>query len=201
MSTENPVPQRRPGPHAPLPTPPAADEKIASPSKEEVASATGAPAVTREEDPRARAARRMLEAREHGSPEDGTDKFYIDPRIIPDGWSYEWRTHTVFGKEDPSYAVNLARKYWEAVPRTRHPELMPANYAGETILREGMMLMERPKEMTDEAKAKDYRNAREQVRAKETQLSGAPPGQFERDNKGAPMAIVKKSYETIKIPD
>jgi hypothetical protein len=157
--------------------------------------------MAREEDPRARAARRALELREHGSLEEGTDKFYIDPRVIPDGWSYEWRTLTVLGKEDPSYAVNLARKGWEPVPRSRHPEMMPEGYPGNTIVRDGQMLMERPKEITDEAKAKEYRAARDQVRAKETQLSGAPAGQFERDNKGAPMASVKKSYETIKIPD
>ena len=79
--------------------------------------------------------------------------------------------------------------------------MMPENYPGSTIVRDGQMLMERPKEITDEAKAKDYRNAREQVRAKETQLSGTPAGTFERDNKGAPMASVKKSYESIPIPE
>jgi hypothetical protein len=197
MSTENPVPQRRPGPHAPLPTAGApAEVAAASPAPH-----PDAPVTAREEDPRARAARRALELREHGSLEEGTDKFYIDPRVIPDGWSYEWRTLTVLGKEDPSYAVNLARKGWEAVPRARHPEMMPENYPGNTIVRDGQMLMERPKEITDEAKAKDYRNAREQVRAKETQLGAAPVGQFERDNKGAPMAAVKKSYESIPIPE
>jgi len=199
MSTENPVPQRRPGPHAPLPNAGvAAAVSAALPDEPPQASA---PVTAREEDPRARAARRALELREHGGLEQSTDKFYIDPRVIPDGWSYEWRTLTIWGKEDPSYAVNLAQKGWESVPRTRHPEMMPEHHAGNTIVRDGQMLMERPKEITDEAKAKEYRAARDQVRAKESQLSGAPAGQFERDNKGAPMASVKKSYETIKIPD
>jgi hypothetical protein len=202
MSTENPTPQRRTGPHAPLPTAAgvaaAVDEVLANASAEVRAPATS---PTGEEDPRKRAAKRAAELREHGSLDEGTDKFYIDPSIIPDGWSYEWRTHTILGKEDPSYEVNLARRGWEPVPRSRHPFLMPEGYTGETILRDGQMLMERPAEITNEAKAREYRSARDQVRAKEEQLGAAPPGQFGRDNKGAPLANVKKSFESIPIPE
>lgn len=156
----------------------------------------------REEDPRARAARRALELREQASSDDdGVDKFYIDPKTIPDGWSYEWKTFTVLGKENPSYQVAMAHKGWEAVPRSRHPHLMPINYQGETIEREGLILMERPLEITQEAKARDLRIARAQVRGKEEQLGGAPSGQFERDNKGAPLVNVKKSFEHMPIPE
>lgn len=160
---------------------------------------------TREEDPRARAARRAMELREQASSDDDGEvylgPFYIDPRIIPDGWSYEWKTYTVLGKENPSYQVSMAHKGWEAVPRSRHPHLMPHNHQGETIEREGMMLMERPLEITQEAKARDLRVARAQVRGKEEQLGGSPPGTFERDNKGAPLVNVKKSFEHIPIPE
>ncbi len=159
--------------------------------------------AAREEDPRTRAARRAMELREHlgGSMDDGTDKFYIDPSIIPDGWSYEWKMLTVLGKENPSYQVSLAHRGWEAVPRSRHPEMMPDNFRGETIEREGMILMERPKEITDEVKANDLRNARQQVRGKEEQLGMAPNGTFERTNKDKSLVSVKKSYESIPIPE
>jgi hypothetical protein len=160
------------------------------------------PAKPREEDPRARAARRALELREQASSDDdGVDKFYIDPKLIPDGWSYEWKTFTVLGKENPSYQVAMAHKGWEAVPRSRHPHLMPLNYQGETIEREGMMLMERPLEITQEAKARDLRIARAQVRGKEEQLGGAPAGTFERSNKDQPLVKVKKSFEHMEIPE
>ena len=132
--------------------------------------------------------------------DDGTDKFYIDPRIIPAGWSYEWKTHTVLNAENPGYQVTLARRGWEAVPAYRHPEMMPANYKGNTIDREGQRLMERPLEITEEAKALDKRRAREQVQQKEAQLSGTPQGTFERDNKGTPLVNIKKSYEAMPIP-
>jgi hypothetical protein len=156
----------------------------------------------REEDPRARAARRAMELREQtSSDDDGADKFYVDPKIIPDGWSYEWKMFTVLGKENPSYQIAMAHKGWEAVPRSRHPHLMPINYQGETIEREGMLLMERPLEITQEARARDQRIARAQVRGKEEQLGGAPAGTFERSNKDQSLVKVKKSFEHVPIPE
>ena len=156
----------------------------------------------REEDPRTRAARRALELREQAnSDDDGVDKFYINPKTIPDGWSYEWKTYTVLGKENPSYQVAMAHKGWEAVPRSRHPELMPINYQGETIEREGMVLMERPLEITQEAKARDLRVARAQVQGKEAQLGAGPVGTFDRSNKDQSLVKVKKSYEAVPIPE
>jgi hypothetical protein len=165
------------------------------------APAKAPPPTTREEDPRTRAARRAAELREHrGSLDDGVDKFYIDPTIIPDGWSYEWKNHTILGQPNPSYEVNMARAGWEPVPRTRHPELMPENYAGNTIIRDGQILMERPLEITKEAVERDKRAAKAQMQGKEAQLAGAPPGTFDRDNKGTPLASIKKSYEPMQIP-
>src|ERR1700744_203638 len=197
---------RRTGLHAPLPTGAVSSTTAPTPPSG-VAAAVGAalstPPAPAADDPRARAARRAAELREHGGgyQDDGEDKFYIDPRIIPDGWSYEWKRHTLLGKEDPSYQVSLAHKGWEAVPRSRHPEMMPDNYRGETIEREGQMLMERPMEITMEAKARELAKARGQVRDKEGQLGGAPAGQFERNNKDAPLVKISKSYEAIPIPD
>jgi len=200
MSTENPLP-RRSGPHAPLPgVADAVGAAIAANPAPSFDTAPRTDSAPREEDPRARAARRAAELRDHGSLDEGEDKFKFDLSIIPDGWSYEWKMLEVLGKQDPSYQVNLARKGWEAVPRSRHPEMMPDNYAGNTIVRDGMMLMERPKEITDEARAKENKAARDQVRGKEEQLGAAPVGHFERSNKGAPLAVVKKSYESIPIP-
>ncbi len=180
---------RRKVPHAPLPT------GTASVATDQP---TQAPALS-ENDPRTRAAKRAAELREHlGSMDQGTDDFYIDPRIIPDGWSYEWKRHTTLGAQDPSYAVSIAQRGWEAVPASRHPELMPDNYVGGTIERKGMILMVRPLEITNEVRALELRKAREQVGQKEQQLKGMPAGPnspFEpRGNK------IDRSYETIAVP-
>ncbi len=186
MSTESPVQNRRQAPHAPVP------------GATEVA---GVPQVGSQEDSLARAARRTQELRDHGSLDQGEDKFYIDPAIIPDGWSYEWRAYTVLGKEDPSYQVRLANSGWDPVPRDRHPFLMPSDYSGQTILRDGQMLMERPLVITQEAQQRDKKAARDQVRAKEEQLGAAPPGTFERGAHPKTAPSVKKTFESMPIPN
>ena len=158
----------------------------------------------REEDPRARAARRAAELREHnnGDMDEGTDEFYIDPREVPPGWSYEWKRQSVYNKEDPAYQVALARKGWEPVPATRHPSFMPSGDAAATIERKGMILMERPLEITREVQANERKKARDAVRQKERQLNASPDGTFARvDQTGTPMARVGKSYEAVPIPE
>ena len=90
----------------------------------------------REEDPRARAKKRAEELRAHlGDIDEGTDDFYVDAESIPEGWTYEWKRHTVYGQEDPAYQVQLAREGWSPVPASRHPSMMPANFKDDMILR------------------------------------------------------------------
>jgi len=64
-----------------------------------------------------------------------------------------------------------------------------------------MILMERPREINDEARDFELRKARMQVRQKEQQLASAPDGQFGRNNKDAALVKVGKSYEAMPIPD
>jgi len=157
----------------------------------------------REEDPRARAARRAAELRDHhnGDMDDGVDEFYVDPADIPEGWSYEWKRRTVLGAEDPAYQVALARAGWEPVPTSRHPSYMPMGGDYPFIERKGMILMERPLEITEDARNAELRKARMQVRQKEAQLNSSESGHFERTNKDQSLVKVKKSYESIPVPD
>ena len=161
------------------------------------------PNATTAEDPRDRAARRAAELRGHDTDlgDDGTDEYYIEKGIIPDGWSYEWKMRTVLGAEDPAHQVALARKGWEIVPASRHPELMPMGYKGVEITRKGMVLMERPLEITEEANRKALLMARTQMRDKEAQLTNAKGGEFDRTNKGDPLVKISKKYEAIPIPE
>jgi hypothetical protein len=186
--TAAPEMPRRKYPHAPQPGTEGASETAAS----------------RGDDPRERARQRAIQLRKHrGALDEGEDDFFVDKRMLPDGWTYEWKRHTNMGAEDPSYQVQIARAGWEAVPVSRHPEMMPKDYPGVTILRKGMILMERPTEIIDEAKAIELRKARGQVRQKEMQLHGAPAGgnsPFDPDNKGSHMVNLKRSYEPMPIP-
>jgi len=155
----------------------------------------------RDEDPRARAERRAREWFSHiDSLPDGQDKYYIDPAKIPDGWTYEWKTHEVLGKQDPQYQVALAQTAWVAVPASRHPEMMPTGFSGATIDIGGMRLMERPEAITRYQRAKDERNARAPVENIRAKLAAAPAGHFERGtHPGAPVNI-KSGYQPPEIP-
>lgn len=154
----------------------------------------------RDSDPRARAAARAAQLRGHlGSMDQGSDDFYVDPGAIPDGWTYEWKRKTVYGAEDPSYQVSLAHMGWEPVPADRHPEMMPSNMTAASIERKGMILMERPAEITEEVRNQERMKARNQVRVKEQQLSNAPDGTMTRDHAQA-RPNIKKSYSPIDIP-
>lgn len=158
--------------------------------------------AARPEDSRERAAKRAAELRgnfgENGMDE-GTDRFYVDPKTIPDGWSYEWKVKSVLGKEDPAQEVEYARKGWEAVPADRHPEMMPKDARGRAIERDGMILMERPAEITAEARQIEARRARAQVRAKEEQLKQTPEGTLTREHDKA-QPTIRKSHAPMEIP-
>lgn len=152
-------------------------------------------------DSKARAAQRAAELRGHlGDLDDGTDDFYVDMNSIPDGWEYQWKRHTVYGQEDPSYQIALARAGWTPVPASRHPEMMPSGGNHEIILRKGLILMECPKEIVDEYRRIDQKNARDQIRHKEAQIAGAPDGTMTRDHAQARPKI-SKSFEAMPIPE
>jgi hypothetical protein len=155
-----------------------------------------------EESSRERAARRAAEIMGHldGALEEGADELSLDNVEVPEGWTYEWKRQTVYGKSDPAYDTKLARTGWETVPAERHPSMMPKGHRGE-ITRDGLILVERPKVVTDRVKQIMYERARGAVRLKEQQLNDAPQGTFERvDERGRPMARVKTSHSPVEIP-
>jgi hypothetical protein len=156
-------------------------------------------AMSNEEDPRARAARRAAEVRGHlGDMDDGTNEFPLPPS--PEGWTYEWKRKSVMGQEDPAHMTDLLRKGWEPVPASRHPEMMPSGNTYESVERKGMGLMERPTELVEEARMIERRRAMSQVRAKEAQLAGTPDGTMSRDDPRVSPKI-KKGYEPMQIPE
>lgn len=148
----------------------------------------------------AAAAQRTAEVLGHiKTVDDGVDEFYIDRTRIPDGWDAEWKTKSVLGAEDPAQMVSYQRMGWEPAPTHLFPELMPADWKGNTVERKGMILMLRPKQITDMVRQADARRARDQIRHKEAQLSSAPDGQFTREHNQVKPKI-GKSYEPMPIP-
>lgn len=185
--------------------------RLVKPETPEVQEAEGQEAVPqpprpvlrnamRDENPREAAARRTAEIMGHiKTVDEGTDEFYVDRSLIPDGWDVEWKTKTVLGAEDPAQMVAYARMGWEPVPTSMFPEMMPKGWKGEAIERKGMIMMMRPKQITDMVRAADAKRARDQIKAKEAQLSSAPDGQFTRDHAQVKPKI-SKGYEPLPIP-
>jgi hypothetical protein len=155
------------------------------------------------EDPKTRASQRAAEIRGHmgGQMDDGTDEFYIPLEMVPDGWTYEWKRYMVLGREDATHQLALRRMGWDPVPRERHPEMMPPSATESWIERKGMLLMERPSEITEEVRRNENKMARAQVRTKEEQLGQAPDGHFGRNDDPRTRPQVKKSFAPITVPE
>lgn len=154
-------------------------------------------------DHKARAAERAREIMGNvGDFDEGVDDFRLDGDLTPDGWTYEWKRELVVNSEDYTYINSLKRTGWEPVLAGRHPELMPVGTKpDEPIRRKGLVLMERPKEITDRVKQIDIRRARQQIAIKEQQIKNAPDGQFDRNNKDNSLVSVKRSYQPMAVPE
>jgi len=152
------------------------------------------------EDPRARAAELAARIRgeREGRDDDGVDEFKAPP--APDGWAYQWKTKSVFGKEEVSHQNNLLRNGWQPVPASRHPDFMPAGMKSEHIEHKGMVLMELPQELVDDARRMDKRRADMQVQHKAAQLQGAPNTMLGNQRpETAPK--LSRSYSAMPVPD
>jgi hypothetical protein len=152
----------------------------------------------RSDDPRAMAAKRAAEIRNNSSELDnGTDEYATPP--APDGWTYEWKRKSVMNMDDISHMNHVRRTGWMPVPVERHPEMMQVGAEG-SIERKGMILMERPEEITNDFRNKDLRAARQQVQIKEGQMDPkGKGGLISRDDAHVDPKI-KKDYN-FAIPE
>ena len=151
--------------------------------------------------PREAAEKRAAELRDNRDASfDGEDNFYVDLQSIPDGWDYEWKTWTVFGQEQQTRMMGYKRSGWEEVPASRHPDMMPVGYKEPYIIREGMILMERPKIISEEYRARQLRDSRDLVRTNEAKAKGGEGIHEGFDKRGGQ---IKHSYApgAIPIPD
>jgi hypothetical protein len=93
--------------------------------------------------------------------------------------------------------VNLRENHWTPVPADRHPEMMPVGHQG-PVAKDGMILMERPAYLTEDARQEDLEIARDQVRVKEQQLGHTPSGTFTRNHPSVQrISQIKRSYGPI----
>ncbi len=102
--------------------------------------------------------------------DDSIDPFELPPELVEqarqEGWDYEWKTENVRGSDMLNYQAKLHANGWRPVPSSRLPGVYgPENDEG-PVRHDGMILMERPLQLTIDARADEDRKAREQVRLK-----------------------------------
>lgn len=156
----------------------------------------GEPAAEATMDSKARAEARIRQLR--GNPEltgMDRDKYWAPPP--PDGWDYQWKLKSVLNQDDIDRIRQNELNGWEPVPLSRHPELMPRNWKGETVEVGGLVLMERPSVFTEEARNEERRAAREAVVTKESQMRDGRAGDLGRRE----VQKINKSYGRIDVPN
>lgn len=129
------------------------------------------------------------------------DPLYVPEHLIPEGFTVEYKRHSILGQaEKASNLINLRQQHWEYVSIKDMPqfaELMPAGHKGDTVERDGVILMIRETYLVEDAQNDDYEKAREQVDQKTQQINGSGPNEFARDKKST---IINRTYERAPIP-
>jgi len=149
------------------------------------------------ESSKARAEARIRELRGNPDLVGGVDrdKYWAPPP--PEGWDYQWKLKAVLNQDDIDRIRQNELNGWTPVPLSRIPELMPRGWKGETIEVGGLVLMERPKVFTDEAREEERRAAREAVITKEAQMREGRAGDL------GPRSVNRfsKTHGRIDVPN
>ncbi len=136
--------------------------------------------------------------------DDDDDRLKVHRDEIPDGMDYQWVTDSILGQPAPQRRARFERKGWQAVPASRHEgRWTPKGYQGEINV-DGLVLMERPLELSIRARQKNKQNAMMQVRAKEAQLTGGniPGVTLDTQHQTAVRQNkIRKSYEGFVPPN
>lgn len=113
---------------------------------------------------------------------------------IPSDISVEWKRFSNVGADDPFYLSRMEEQGWLPVDPRQHPDWvpLPPGYDKPHIIKDGLILMERPKELTEEARAENEVLANRQIREAEQRLGKTPKGEMTREEPGVKPKIVKE---------
>lgn len=140
--------------------------------------------------------------------DDSPDRLKINPDLIPEGMSALWVTDSVMGQSFHHHRSDFEKKGWTPV----HQDDFDGQFNGMWMKRGdegeinvgGLVLMMRPKQLTDKARKEDRRRAHEQVQIKEQAWrSGDLPGvSLDAQHPNAVKANrISRSIERITIPE
>lgn len=109
---------------------------------------------------------------------------YINRENIPGDISLNWKLFTAIGQEYPYYLQQMRNQGWEPVNPQEHPDWvnLPPGYSATTCVVDGLILMERPMYLTEEAEEDNYIMATQRIREAEQRL-----GRRESDREAEPL--------------
>ena len=129
------------------------------------------------------------------------DMFAIPVEEIPEGSSYEWKRFSVNGQEDPFYLAQMRQQGWEPVDPKRHPNWVPPGYKEPNIIKGGQILMERPIELTNDARKESRQLARQQMVEAEQRLGMTPKDTMTRQHPEIAPKVTKEIGRMVQIED
>jgi hypothetical protein len=114
------------------------------------------------------------------------NEFDIPQHLWPEGWSPQWVTTSVHGKDTPANVNAHYANGWRPASPKNWPFVMPDQKNSDTIEREGQILMERPNRLNEEALAELHSDAVE-LREIQTESFGTRklPKGFDKGTKDA----------------
>lgn len=123
------------------------------------------------------------------------NQFDFDRSLIPAETDYQWRVYSVMGMVQRQAHIIDAQNYWEPVPADRHPEIATEDPDNKKIIVGGQILMQRPMEISIQAREMHQEDARAARRDSRTLIGETPEGTLQRT---APR--VKRTFERMPVP-
>ena len=119
----------------------------------------------------------------------------IPKEMIPDGMDYNWKRSSYLAKEDKQHQIRMGQYHWHPVPYDRHDGAIATEDPDRKIITNGgLVLMERPMYLSQEAADVELRKAHSQVDQQYQRLKIAPPGTETRGAKA-------ESRHNLSVPD
>lgn len=105
-----------------------------------------------------------------------SDPFEVPPNLAEKGWEYQWIAESVYNSTEHTmrHKLNMEQNGWRPVAATGKFSGIwtPKSYTGH-ITQGGQGLYERPKQLSDEARAEDQVRARQQMNDRDESLMGS----------------------------
>ena len=132
-----------------------------------------------------------------------SDEFFVPEDLKDPHWDVQWVRHSCYNQEDVNNVNRFKRHGWTEIPANRpgYGRYVPKGWKENFILKDGMLLMERPKEVSRLMQERADQEVAKQMRIAEQRPTN-PNIAFPTDNAGRPISMngVAGVRKTIQGP-